>query len=657
MGGASLAPYSFRRLVAEMQRRAELKVIENIGFSLEDIAIAPATPRMNEPIIVSGKVKLLKLPFVAPIWVIVTVKAPEKWFEHFIPIWGSPEIREMAMVVGGDFEVTFKKGFDREGEFGLAVRVYAGPTLPINTLTLPPFPPVATEETTFTILGEMPPEEISFSLAKPTVMPATEVEPGTNITISCPVTSESTRDQNIRVKCIIYEGSILPGHGIKLAEFTSGVTPIAPGETKTFDFPRRTVEGTIDRRDIQVEVWVEGTLVKESEWDDIYYVGRPPEEVIDFALTRPSVTPAIITPGTPITITCPVTSACTKEQTIKVKVIIYEGSILPGHGSIIATKWSPIFTISPNQTYNVTIHHTAVAGTIDRRDIQVEVYIDGRLVKESEWDDVYYVKAPEVELELLEVKIDPYGAGYVTVSPNPEGGTQHNWYFPHDTIVYVTAHPNPGYVFKSWSGEMTDTSAITAPVYPMTEKRTITAHFTREVVEQYTLRISIQPVDPRYSVAKSPDKLTYAAGEYVSLTASPAAEFDHWQGDATGRYYSTTIVMDSNKDVVAVFKPAVPETVTFSVVATGFPPLTKYWTVYFWPESESYKCPTAGCGAWIGVNDAFTFIGVKPRGYFSCYCYSYYGDVSDQYNSEWFYAADGARYEYDIASGRVTRLY
>ncbi|GAI76997.1 unnamed protein product, partial [marine sediment metagenome] len=90
----------------------------------------------------------------------------------------------------------------------------------------------------------------------------------------------------------------------------------------------------------------------------------------------------------------------------------------------------------------------------------------------------YYVKV--IELELLEVKIDPSGAGTVTVDPAPSEGIQHNWYFPHGTIVYVTAHPKSGYTFKSWSGEMTDTPAITAPVYPMTEKRTITAHFKEE---------------------------------------------------------------------------------------------------------------------------------------------------------------------------------
>ena len=127
-----------------------------------------------------------------------------------------------------------------------------------------------------------------------------------------------------------------------------------------------------------------------------------PVEVIDFELAMPTVSPAEITPGTAITITCPVTSACTKTQTITAKVIIYEGSILPGHGAIIATKTSPSFSISPGEAYNVIVHHTAVAGTIDRRDIEVEIYIASTLVKESEWDDIYYVEKPALPEVVVE---------------------------------------------------------------------------------------------------------------------------------------------------------------------------------------------------------------------------------------------------------------
>jgi len=324
-----------------------------------------------------------------------------------------------------------------------------------------------------------PPEKYDFDLVKPTPSNANP-EPGTPIDITCPVTSRCAEAVDARAKVIIYEGSILPGHGDKIGEYDSDVFHIEPDESKNVIIHHTTVEGTIDRRDVEVEIYIGPDLIKESEWDDVYYVGRPPEEEIDFDLTKPTVTPAEITPGTSITITCPVTSACTEQQTVTAKVKIYEGSIMPGHGTLLDTKTSPAFTISPGQTYNVKVSRTAVAGTIARRDVEVEIYIAGKLVKESEWDDVYYVKV--IELELLEIKIDPTGAGTVTTNPAPSEGTQHNWYFPHGTTVYVTAHPKSGYTFKSWSGEMTDTPAITAPVYPMTEKRTITAHFESEAV-------------------------------------------------------------------------------------------------------------------------------------------------------------------------------
>jgi len=239
---------------------------------------------------------------------------------------------------------------------------------------------------------KVPPEKLDFELSRPSVS-ETPVDPGIPIDITCPVTSRSTIAVDVRAKVIIYEGSLFPGHGAKIKEYDSDMFPIEPGESKEITIHHTTVKGTIDRRDVQVEIYVAGDLIAEDEWDDVFYVGVPPEEVIDFDLTRPTVTPASleIGVGDPITITCPVTSKCTEPQTAAVKVIIYEGSALPGHGARIITKTSPSFDIAPDQTYDVTVHHTAIEGTIDRRDVEVEVYIAGRLVKEDEWDDLYYV--------------------------------------------------------------------------------------------------------------------------------------------------------------------------------------------------------------------------------------------------------------------------
>ena len=108
--------------------------------------------------------------------------------------------------------------------------------------------------------------------------------PNTNIQVSCPITSRSSGNARVKAKLLIYEGSIWPTHGTKLKEYLSTEKTIAPGATANFVFSHTTVEGTIDRRDVGVEVqyWdgSKWTVDGSSEWDDLYYV-RAPEYAFD----------------------------------------------------------------------------------------------------------------------------------------------------------------------------------------------------------------------------------------------------------------------------------------------------------------------------------------------------------------------------------------
>lgn len=141
------------------------------GFLLEftDVTYSPTYPRANEPFTVTGKIELLKVPYLAPIWMIATVEYPERWWEEIIPIIGAKEVRATTTAWGGNFTIKFPEGFKREGDFKLSVRAYGGPTTPLDSLTLPPFPPVNTYETTFTVEGEVPEIKEGFDITEVTI--------------------------------------------------------------------------------------------------------------------------------------------------------------------------------------------------------------------------------------------------------------------------------------------------------------------------------------------------------------------------------------------------------------------------------------------------------------------------------------------------------
>jgi hypothetical protein len=70
----------------------------------------------------------------------------------------------------------------------------------------------------------------------------------------------------------------------------------------------------------------------------------------------------------------------------------------------------------------------------------------------------------------------------------------------------------------------------------------------------YTLTTNVSPVGSG-SITLSPPGGSYAPGTVVTVTADPATgyHFDHWTGDLSGSTNPTTITMNGNKNVTAVF--------------------------------------------------------------------------------------------------------
>jgi hypothetical protein len=100
-------------------------------------------------------------------------------------------------------------------------------------------------------------------------------------------------------------------------------------------------------------------------------------------------------PATSIKITVPVTNLSNVTATIRVKLYIYEGSILPGHGTKLKELQSSTYSMTSGSSRNIDFSHTTVQGTTDRRDVGVDLeYQVGTtwtIGASREWDDLYYV--------------------------------------------------------------------------------------------------------------------------------------------------------------------------------------------------------------------------------------------------------------------------
>jgi len=158
----------------------------------------------------------------------------------------------------------------------------------------------------------------------------------------------------------------------------------------------------------------------------------------------------------------------------------------------------------------------------------------------------------------LTVTASPSNGGTVTRSPSQ---TQYS----SGSSVTLTANPASGYEFTRWEGDATSWSNPTT--ITMDGDKTVTAAFT----PSYTLTVATLPSDGG-TVERGPDKTQYASGSSVTLTANPAYgyEFTRWEGDATGSANPTTITMNADKTVTAVFTPSTKPLILHSISGHTF---------------------------------------------------------------------------------------
>jgi len=147
-----------------------------------------------------------------------------------------------------------------------------------------------------------------------------------------------------------------------------------------------------------------------------------------------------------------------------------------------------------------------------------------------------------------------------TVLKNPSQTTYNS-----GTTVELTATPNAGYTFTSWSGDATGT---TSPLtVTMNANKNITANFTLIPVNTYTLNVTAL----NGTVVKNPNLVSYSSGANVSLTAAPNSgyTFSSWSGDATGSTNPLTLTMNANKNITANFTSTLPNVPSVDLKTVG----------------------------------------------------------------------------------------
>jgi hypothetical protein len=143
----------------------------------------------------------------------------------------------------------------------------------------------------------------------------------------------------------------------------------------------------------------------------------------------------------------------------------------------------------------------------------------------------------------LENTLELSTTGLGTLTLDPPGGT-----YPVETMVCITAAPDPGWWFVEWGS---DVGGSTNPTSVLIDNEVqVSAVFSS--VPHYDLTVTANGIG---SVTVDPPERRYAAGTPITLTAEVPTGwiFTGWSGDASGNTASTTLIMSAQRNVTANF--------------------------------------------------------------------------------------------------------
>ena len=145
---------------------------------------------------------------------------------------------------------------------------------------------------------------------------------------------------------------------------------------------------------------------------------------------------------------------------------------------------------------------------------------------------LYFIRAPAITLTIDGQKVTgasvSFSEGSVSINPLP----QTNGLYTKNTVITLTANPNPGYDWKSWSGTDNDTANPTKVTMSSDKqvKVNFESRFSLIINNQLVIGSLVSFTEGSVDVSPAPEgDGKYTSGTEVTLTARANTGYD-WKG-------------------------------------------------------------------------------------------------------------------------------
>lgn len=206
---------------------------------------------------------------------------------------------------------------------------------------------------------------------------------------------------------------------------------------------------------------------------------------------------------------------------IKQGTEVIEGTVAPTADAAVYT-FTPKVALLPFTTYTGTITKAA-------RDV-----LHTAMVEDYVWT---FTTIPLISL---------------SAAPIAGGTTAGAGFIAQDSVAAITATPNTGYTFTSWTENGTVVSTSPSLTFAMDGNRALVANFTPVVIGRFAVVLSSNPAIGGSTLGSG----SYETGSVVTIAAVAnfGYSFVNWTGDERGTTNSLSFTIGSNKNIVANFK-------------------------------------------------------------------------------------------------------